>query len=127
MHIANTMKRTALAALLVVATSGASLAAVGWMDDDAVVRHKPAHVAKKVNWVHDGQKVNVVAAYKSWYKVQVPGKDGWVKKSLVSFGKPHWSHYRSHFHGYGHLYGYSTGGSFCVKGKSASICIGAGF
>lgn len=122
MPIAKTLKRSALAAVLILATAGASLAATGWMENDAPLRHKPSHIAKKVNWVHDGQQVEVVGAYKSWYKLKVPGKDGWVKKGLVSFHEPHWGY------GWGKSgWGYGLGGSFCVQGQTASICIGGGY
>ncbi|HEV7275108.1 MAG TPA: SH3 domain-containing protein [Devosiaceae bacterium] len=122
MTISKIIKSSAIAAILVVATAGASLAAIGWIDHDSVVRNKPAHVSKKVNWVHDGQKVEVVAAYKSWYRVKIPGQDGWVKKGVVNFHKPG--------HGWGkgwsNGWGGGSGASFCVSGEVAQFCISGG-
>ena len=114
MNISKSLKTGALAIVLVVATASASLAATAWMDQDSSVRHKPFKIAKKVNWVHEGQKVHVVAEHKGWYKIKIPGKDGWVHKGAIDF-KPDWDNDWD-----------NAGASFCIKGDKAQFCISGG-
>ena len=117
-----TLKTVAVATALVLATGSASMAATwAWVDHDAKVRKNPGHIGPTVNWVEEGQKVKIVAQKKNYYKVQIPGQDGWVHTSVIDFHPP----FPGPFPGdYGYGYG---GGSFCVDGKNASFCLSAGY
>jgi hypothetical protein len=118
---ANTLKTVALATALVVATAGASMAATyAWVDQDANVRKNHLNTAPVINQVWEGQKVKVVDQWNNWYKIQIPGKDGWVKKQVLDFSP---GPFPGPFPGYG--YGY--GGQFCVNGNNASFCISGGY
>jgi uncharacterized protein YgiM (DUF1202 family) len=116
MTIRKSFASAMLAATLVIATAGAALAAPAWINQHTHVKHKPAHISQNVNWAQAGQQVNVIDAYKSWYKIQLPGKNGWVKKSTVDFKKwgkgPKW--------GMGKNYSQLE---FCFGGQNASFCI----
>lgn len=112
---ANTLKTAALATLVVIATAGASMAATwAYVDHDAKVKKNHALVSPTVNHVWEGQKVKVIAEWNNWYKIQIPGKDGWVKAGALDF-----------YPDYG--YGYGNGGSFCINGQNASFCLSGGY
>ena len=121
---ATTLKTVAIATAVVIATAGSSMAATwAWADNDAKVWSKPAKLAKHVNWIEEGQKVKIIGHIKNYYKVQIPGQDGWVHESNLDWHKP----------GPGPFpfpsgdYGYGYGGSFCVEGKNASFCLSGGY
>lgn len=114
-----TLKTAALAAAVIVATAGASMAATyAWVDQDANVRKKAFAGSNIVNWVEEGQKVKIIGQQANWYKIQIPGQDGWVKKGVLDFNPGPFP-----FPGYG--YGY--GGSFCINGQNASFCLSGGY
>ena len=111
-----TLKTAALATLVVVATAGASMAAqYAWVDHDANVKKKHLMASQTVNWVNEGQKVKIIGQWNNWYKIQIPGPDGWVRANKLDF--------HPQFPGYG--YGY--GGSFCINGQNASFCLSGGY
>lgn len=113
MNISKTLKTGALAIALVVATAGASFAATyAWVDQDSKVKYKHNGGAATVNYVYEGQKVKIVDSWNNWYKIKIPGKDGWVKKHVLSFGYDWEDDY---------------GGSFCINGDHASFCISGGY
>ncbi|MDP1729726.1 MAG: SH3 domain-containing protein [Devosia sp.] len=86
MNISKTLKTAALAIVVVAATAGASLAAQwAWVDHDANVRQFHTNASPVVNWVSEGQKVKIIASWNNWYKLQIPGPDGWVKKNVIDF------------------------------------------
>jgi hypothetical protein len=120
-----TLKTVAIATAVVLATAGASMASSwAWVDHDANVRKKAFAGSDIINYVHEGQKVKIVGQQGPWYKIQIPGKDGWVKKGVLEFGNP------GPFPGpfpadYDYPYGY--GGSFCVAGSNASFCLSGGY
>lgn len=115
---ARTLKTAALATLVVVATAGASMAAqYAWVDYDANVKKKHHNISQTVNQVWEGQKVKIIGQWNNWYKIQVPGPDGWVKAGVLDFAP-----FPGPFPGYG--YG---GGSFCVNGQNAQFCLSAGY
>jgi hypothetical protein len=117
-----TLKTVAIATAVVLATASASMAATwAWIDHDANVHKKAFAGSQVVNWVHDGQKVKIVGQQGPWYKIQIPGQDGWVKKGVVDFNP---GPFPGPFPGYGYGYG---GGSFCIDGKGASFCLSAGY
>ena len=115
-----TLKTAALSTLVVIATAGVSMAAqYAWVDNNTKVKAFHKQNSANVNWVQAGQKVKVVGQWNNWYKLQIPGPDGWVKGNVLSFGPQ----FPGPFPGYG--YGY--GGSFCVNGQNASFCLSGGY
>lgn len=107
-----TLKIAALAATVVLATAGASFAATyAWVDQDANVRKNHTNISQVVNYVEEGQKVKIIGQAGNWYKIQIPGKDGWVKAGALDFNyQPDWNpNYND--------------ASFCVNGQYASFCI----
>lgn len=121
MNISKSLKTGALAIVLVVATASASFAATGWMEKNTNVKKNHNGGAPVVNFVSEGQEVNIVSSWKNWYKIKIPGKDGWVKKNRVSFDDPSgpWGP------GWGNDWD-NAGASFCINGDKAQFCIGAG-
>ncbi|MDB5538312.1 MAG: hypothetical protein JWQ89_39 [Devosia sp.] len=116
---ARTLKTAALATLVVAATAGASFAAqYAWVDNDAKVKQFHKQASPTVNWVSEGDKVKIIGSWGNWYKLQIPGQDGWVKANVLDFTPG-----PGPFPGYG--YGY--GGSFCINGDNASFCLSGGY
>lgn len=112
--LTRTLKTVALATAVLVATAGASMAATwAYVDHDSKVRNFHSSGANTINWVEEGQKVKVVGQWNNWYKIQIPGPDGWVKANVLDFDyypvKP------------------GFGSSFCVDGKNAQFCLGTQF
>jgi SH3-like domain-containing protein len=113
---ARTLKTAAIAAVAIVATATASMAAqYAWVDFDAKVKAQPKNKAQTVNWVQEGQKVAVVAYAGGWAKVKIPGQDGWVKTSALDYApfpnnKP-WPNNNNN-------------GSVCINGQYGYICLG---
>lgn len=112
---ARTLKTTAIAAVAVLATAGASFAAqYAWVDHDAKVKFKPKNNSQTVNWVQEGQQVKVIAHAGNWVKVKIPGDDGWVKAGALDYApfpnnKP-WPH--------------KGPGQVCFNGQYGYICLG---
>lgn len=116
-----TLKTAALATLVVVATAGVSMAAqYAWVDNNAKVKKHHQQASQTVNWIQEGQKVKIVGQWNNWYKLQIPGQDGWVKGNVLDFN-------HGPFPGYGYGYGNGNGGSFCINGQSASFCLSGGY
>lgn len=115
MHIIRTVKSAAVAAAVLLATAGASFAAqYAWVDQDAKVRQFHQSGSPVVNWVSDGQKVKIVGSWKNWYRLQIPGPDGWVKKNVIDSDP--WS-YDDWPHGGGNA-------QVCLGGWNGYFCIG---
>jgi len=113
------LKAVPIATLLTIATAGASFAAQwAWVERDAVVRLNHKSSSPGVNSVDGGDKVRVIAAWGSWYKIKIPGTDGWVRASVLDFDPEYWD-YPDH-PGHPHI-----GGSGCVGGDNASFCLGS--
>lgn len=124
--LAKTLKTAAIAATVILATTGASMAATwAWVDHDAKVKKNPGHIGPTVNWVEEGQKVKIVDKKKNYYKLQIPGQDGWVHADVLSFGKP--GPFPGPFPAYGYGYGGYGSGQFCAQGDSVQFCLGVGF
>jgi uncharacterized protein YgiM (DUF1202 family) len=116
-----TLKTVAIATAVVLATAGASMAATwAYVDNDAKVRKFHENNSQTVNWVEEGQKVRVVGQWKNWYKLQIPGPDGWVKANVIDF-----DYYDDDYPTYPVKPGF--GSSFCVDGKNAQFCLGTQF
>ena len=106
-----TLKIAALAATVVLATAGTSFAATfAWVDYDANVRNNHANQSMVVNYVEEGQKVKVIDSWGNWYKLQIPGKDGWVKSGVLDFDN--WNPPNN-----------NPNASFCINGPNAQFCI----
>ena len=74
------------AAAVVLATAGSSFAATyAWVDHGTNVKKNHFQVAPTVNHVSPGEKVKIIGQWNNWYKIQIPGPDGWVKKSALDF------------------------------------------
>lgn len=115
---AHSLKAVSLAALATLATAGASFAAqYAWVSHDAVVRLNHKSNSLPVNQVDEGDKVRVIASWGNWYKIKIPGTDGWVRANVLDFDPEYWSYpdYPHHPH---------LGGSVCVGGNNASFCLG---
>ena len=110
---ARTFKTVAIAAAVVVATASASFAASAWVGHDAKVKAHPQNKSQTVNWVEEGQKVQIVAYSGNWVKVKIPGKDGWVKQSALDYGYAKYDPY----------YGPGYGASVCIGGPLGSLCV----
>lgn len=110
-----TLRTTALAAVAVLATAGASFAAqYAWVDYDAKVKFKPKPSSQTVNYVYEGQKVKVIAHAGKWVKVQIPGKDGWVKANALDYAPfPN-----------NNPWPYNGNGQVCFNGQYGYICLG---
>lgn len=117
---AHALKIAAVATAVTLATAGASMAAqYAWADQNSKVRAYHSNGSPTVGWVHDGQKVKVLGSWGNWYKIKIPGPDGWVKANVLDFDPPgHWTH-PGFYDGDG-----GFGGSFCVNGSNASFCLG---
>jgi SH3-like domain-containing protein len=120
MNISKTLTTAALALVLVSATAGSSMAATGWADHFAKVKKHHSNASVTVNTISAGQKVQVVNSWNNWYKIKIPGPDGWVKKNAISFNN--WGPGP----GWGGGYGGGYGGSFCINGQNAQFCISGG-
>ncbi len=117
---ARMLKIAAVASVATLATAGASFAATwAWVDHDATVRANHTSMSPGINYVEEGDKVRVIASWGNWYKIKIPGPDGWVKANVLDFDPPgHWTH-PGFYDGDG-----GFGGSFCVNGSNASFCLG---
>lgn len=125
---ATTFKKIALAAAIVAVTASTSMAATwAWVDDGANVKKHHTSNSLTVNYVSEGQKVKVIDQWNNWYKIQIPGKDGWVKANKLDFD-PQWNNGWGNNGNWGNGNwgnGGGVGGSFCVNGQNAQFCLGA--
>jgi uncharacterized protein YraI len=109
----------ALATTVVLATAGASMAATyAYVDKDANVRKNPSNGSSVINYVEEGDEVQVLAKSGSWYKIKIPGPDGWVRANVLDFDYDDYPTYPV-------KPGFGT--SFCVDGKNAQFCLGTQF
>lgn len=115
-----TIASITLATAVVIATAGASMAATyAYVDKDANVRKNPSNGSSVINYVDEGDEVKVLAKSGSWYKIQIPGPDGWVRGNVLDFD------YYDDDDYYPVKPGFGT--SFCVDGKKADFCFGTQF
>lgn len=77
----------AATALTLVSASGAFAFAPlsGEFNYSTPIKASHSFSSSTVNWASAGDDALVVSKFGSWVKVKVPGPDGWVKKSAVSF------------------------------------------
>lgn len=80
------LKTGAIAAALLVATTASSFAATwAYIDHDVLVRANHNNAAPIVNSADEGDYVKVLAHWGNWYKIKVPGPDGWVRANALDF------------------------------------------
>ncbi|MDC9825598.1 SH3 domain-containing protein [Devosia sp. ZB163] len=120
------IKTALLATAVVLATAGASMAATwAYADRDAPVRKNHAPNSQIINGVEEGQKVRIIGEWKNWYKVQLPGPDGWVRANAIDFDYYDDDYPTPSYPAYPVKPGFGT--SFCVDGKNAQFCMGSQF
>ncbi len=114
-----TLKTVALAAAVIVATAGASLAATyAWVDNDTYLYKKHQTNSPKIGYAWEGQKVKVLNTWNNWVKIKANGDTGWVKENKLD-----WSPYPvmdPYYGGFG-------GGQICAGGDNASFCLSVGY
>lgn len=81
-----TLKTAALAGALLLASAGGALAApYAFVDHHAFVRAFHSNGAPVVNNVDYGDHVKIIGHWGNWYKIQIPGPDGWVRANALDF------------------------------------------
>ena len=114
------LKTAALATAIVFATASASMAATwAYVDHDANVRKNHSNNSQVINGVDEGDKVKVIAQWNNWFKLQIPGPDGWVRANVLDF-----DYYDD---GPNYNPGFGFGSSFCVEGKKTQFCLGTSY
>lgn len=79
-------KTTAFAAVLLVGSASGALAATyAYVDHDSKVRANHYNTSSTVNYVEEGDVVKVIGHWGTWYKIEIPGPNGWVKGSVLEF------------------------------------------
>jgi hypothetical protein len=88
-----TLKIAALASTVILATTVGAFAYSAWSDGDSKVKDEPGKWADTVDYLHDGEKVEVLDCFKKkgtvWCEIEHKGPDGYVRKSDLDFHK-HW-------------------------------------
>jgi hypothetical protein len=109
------VKAGAIAATLVtLSVSGAFAATWGVIDHDAKVKKSWSSSSMTVNLVEEGDEVMIIDSTKKnggWYKIKIPGTDGWVKKSVVDIYEPDPGP------------GDEPGVKFCFTGPLGYVCV----
>lgn len=78
------VKAGVLAASLIAATATAASAATwGMVEQDSVLRANHSNMSAPVNSVDEGDVVQIIGTWGQWYKVKVPGPDGWIRKYKI--------------------------------------------
>lgn len=120
--LTRSLKSALVAGLLVIGTAGATLAAplYGYIDATARVRANHSLGSSTVNWVDEGDQVRIIGEWGNWYKIKIPGPDGWVRKSVVSFDdwEDDW------YDDWPHHSGPGVSSSFCLNNDNAQFCFG---
>jgi len=106
------IKTGAIAAAIVLATASTSFAATwGMMTQDSVVRANHSNGSPVVNHVDDGDMVKITGSWGQWYKISIPGPDGWVRKNRVDLNP------------YAPPPSSGPGVSFCFNGPLGYVCV----
>lgn len=120
--LTRTLKSVALAAAVITATAGASMAAqYAWVDNDTYLYQQHKSSSAKIGYAYEGQKVKVLNTWNNWVKVKANGDIGWVKEHKLDWAPDFVS-----FPDYGPGYGYG-GGSFCAGGNNGQFCLSVGY
>ena len=92
MALSKTLMAGGLAALALVATAGAALAAPAYVTSNVNVRSGPGTGYSVIDTVRRGEQVDVQQCRGSWCYVEKRGPDGWVSANyLERSGRPGWN------------------------------------
>jgi hypothetical protein len=73
------------AAMVVASVSVASAAQYAIVTQDSFLRLNHSNSAPIVNDVEEGDVVQLLSKWGSWWKVKVPGPDGWIRSYKLEF------------------------------------------
>ncbi|MEO6396639.1 MAG: hypothetical protein ABIO40_12110 [Devosia sp.] len=74
------VKTGAIAAALVFATATSSLAATyAIVEQDSLIRYNHSNSSSVVNDVEEGDLVQIIGEWGNWYKIAIPGPNGWIR------------------------------------------------
>jgi len=73
------------AAMVVASVSVASAATYAVVNTDSFLRLNHSNTSPIVNDVEEGDVVKILGKWGSWYKVKVPGDDGWIRNYKLDF------------------------------------------
>ncbi len=79
------LKSAAIALLLVLGTAGSALAATAYADGRVRVRDEPRRSADTVDWLRDGERVEVEGCSRSYCFIEHRGPDGYVRVNDLIF------------------------------------------
>ncbi|MEQ1770934.1 MAG: SH3 domain-containing protein [Devosia sp.] len=80
------VKTGAIAAALVLAPAGTSFAAqYAIVDQDSAVREYHSNNSDIVNYVDEGDIVQIIGHSGNWYKIAIPGDNGWIRSYKLDF------------------------------------------
>ncbi|MBU1306502.1 MAG: SH3 domain-containing protein [Alphaproteobacteria bacterium] len=144
MALSKTLVAGALAAVALLATSGAAFAATAYATSNVNVRSGPGTHYRAVDTLTRGERVDVQQCRGSWCYVEKRGPDGWVSANYLSRGgdggwrdddnwgrPPHWNpgpqrppHWNPRPYPVYPTYPTRPGGSVCVNGPNGYFCVG---
>lgn len=77
--------KTGVIALAMVAATATAASAATWaqVDVDSVIRANHNAFSPIVNSVDEGDIVKITGSWGQWYKIKIPGPDGWIRKNRV--------------------------------------------
>ena len=105
------LKTGALAAAIVFATATSSLAAT-WalVEQDSYIRANHSSSSSIVNDVEEGDVVQVIGHWGNWYKLAIPGPNGWIRDYKLEFD-------------YDEVDDPSPGVKLCFMGPIGKVCV----
>ena len=105
-----------LAALALLATAGAAMAAPAFATSNVNVRSGPGTGYGVVDALRRGEQVDVQECRGSWCFIEKRGPDGWVSASYLDRGRPMPLPQP--------IYPGNPGGNVCFNGPNGYVCIG---
>jgi hypothetical protein len=85
--IKTALKTAAIAIVIVAGTAGASFAKTAWAEEDTKVKDDASKYADTIDWLYEGEKVDVEWCGDYYCYVEHKGPDGFVRKSDLEFKK----------------------------------------
>ena len=104
----------AAAALLISVTGAFAAPHFGTINYNTPVKANHSNWSPTVNFAHDNEDVMILdysPAFGGWFKIKVPGPDGWVPKSAVHLD----------WNGNGNNWG--NGPQVCFNGPFGQMCV----
>jgi hypothetical protein len=86
--IKTALKTATIALVIVAGTAGASFAKTAWADEDTKVKEEATKYSDTVDWLYEGEKVDVEWCGNYYCYIEHKGPDGFVRKSDLIFKKP---------------------------------------